>query len=92
MASSYLFPKIFGKKVAQELVIEGRTVNSEFLEKYNLLESHANIDAAKKALQEHLANLDELEWESYLVARKLFNDPDRDMIKKVNHIECQNLI
>jgi enoyl-CoA hydratase/carnithine racemase len=37
MCSSYLFPKIFGKKVAEDLILKGIKVDSKFLEKYQFL-------------------------------------------------------
>ena len=84
MCSSVTFPKCFGRKLAEELVIEGRPVKAERLERHGFLERFANIEDAKKALQNHLAYLDELEWMSYLTARKLFRDPERELLLKAN--------
>ena len=54
MASSYLFPKIFGQSLAEEIIIKGKPMTPQELEKYNFLSCHKNISDANTALQQHI--------------------------------------
>jgi len=39
-----------------------------------------------------MADLEGLEWESYLSARQLFRDTERENLLRVNIKECKNLV
>lgn len=44
MCSSVTFPKIFGKKVGEDLIMKGTTVNAAFLDKYGFVEKAASYN------------------------------------------------
>jgi hypothetical protein len=57
MASSYLFPKIFGQNLAEDILVKGRLMKPQELQKYNFLTCHENIKDANTALQEHIEEI-----------------------------------
>lgn len=57
MASSYLFPKIFGQSLAEDIIIKAKQMGPRELEKYNFLSCHKDVGEAERALQEHIEAL-----------------------------------
>jgi peroxisomal 3,2-trans-enoyl-CoA isomerase len=92
MASSYTFPKIFGQIRAEELIIGGKEISTKELAKFNFLSCYTNAEEANKALQAHLQELDQLDWASYMEARRLMRLPDKENLLIANELELDNLI
>lgn len=57
MASSYLFPKIFGQSLAEDIIIKAKQMGPRELEKYNFVSCHKDVGEAERALQEHIEAL-----------------------------------
>jgi hypothetical protein len=92
MSSSFTFPKIFGAKIAEDLLVKGIKVNSTFLEKYDFATSCKTRAEAEELLERHLQELDGLDWVSYVKTRQLFKDVDRESLLKTSRREIDNLI
>jgi hypothetical protein len=54
MCSSYTFIKVFGSKIAEDLIVKGIKVDSAFLEKYGLATACKTRGEAEKQLEKHL--------------------------------------
>ena len=92
MCSSYTFPKVFGMKRAEEILVEGKWVKAKELESVGLATCHKDEAEAEKALQAHIAELEELDWASYINARRLMRSHEKKKLLKANEAECLNLI
>jgi hypothetical protein len=62
MCSSYLFPRRFGDRLGEQLIVGGLTVAPAFLEKHGLAISCRSRSEAEQRLEKHLSELDELDW------------------------------
>lgn len=60
MAASVTFPRLFGKAVAEDLLVKGKRVDTSFLAKYGFLSSYKDRSGAEGALNQHLSELEEL--------------------------------
>jgi hypothetical protein len=58
LCASWTFPKIFGNSVAEELVIFGKPVDSDYLEKFNFLEKCKSREEAEQKLNGYLEKID----------------------------------
>lgn len=84
MCCSFTFPKRFGQSLGEHLIVSGERVDVAFLEKYGVVTVCKSTSEAEKRLEEHLSELDGLNWPSYIAARKLFREIDRPILDKVN--------
>jgi enoyl-CoA hydratase/carnithine racemase len=92
MASAYTFPKTFGKKFADELIVGAREVPARELEKYGFLEVCKDLADAKAQLKQYTDMVDAVDWVSFVEARKLMRCHERDILLKINRLECANLV
>ena len=92
MSSSYTFPKIFGQSLGEEIIIQGKWMKPKDLEKFGLATVHKDYNDAEKALQTQIEEISELDWPSYIKARKLMKLNDKEHLLKANKLECENLV
>lgn len=92
MCASVTFPLLFGKALSEDLLVKGRTVNGSFLAEHGFLTAYKDRVAAEKALEKHLSELEELEWESFVTARWLLSWVERRERNEANERECLNLV
>lgn len=86
MCSSFTFPKRFGQKLGEQLIMSGEKVDTAFLEKHGVVTLCKSRTEAELKLEKYLSELDELNWPSYLAARELFRAVDLDTLDKVNKV------
>jgi peroxisomal 3,2-trans-enoyl-CoA isomerase len=91
MCSSFTFPKFFGQRLGEQLITGGIKVDPAFLHKHGVADACKSRKEAEQQLEQHLSELDELDWASYLAARRLFREVDRSILHKVNRLEADNL-
>lgn len=60
MCSSYLFPKIFGSRFGEEIIVQGNMFKATELEKYGFLSTYPSYEIAKEECLKHCSKLNEL--------------------------------
>jgi hypothetical protein len=56
------------------LVIFGKPVDSDYLQKYNFVENCKSREEAERKLNQYLEKIDDLDWQSYVNGRRLFRE------------------
>lgn len=92
MCSAYTFPKIFGKKMADELIIGAKEIPVSEAEKYGLLEVCKDTPDALNRFKQYKDMIDGVDWTSFVEARRLMRYPERELLLKTNKLECDNLV
>jgi len=91
--SSYLFPRIFGDKLAREILLQNRTFDAETAAKHGFVNK---LFDSREELEEHVQkeidSMLDLPTRSFLSSREMIKTHERELLRKVNHIETRNLI
>jgi len=89
--SSVVFPQLMGRAKATEILVAGRKLNAQEAYERNLITEVLPTNEFRAAVSAKIEALCQLPRESLACAKGLIVGPQREMLMRVNEVECERL-